>query len=212
MLLPDATTTGLTTAEAQARLAADGPDDMPLQPLSINLVTDGLPALALVMDPVSPDALTRPPRRTDQPMLGRHQWARIAAIGLLEAIVTLSVFAWALRSRDLGEARNLAFSVLVFGELLRAFAARSDRKLFWEVGAFSNLELLGVVIGSVIVQLGIHHVPATQGLFGLSDLPLADCGLALLLGLIPVTVLELTKLVRRLWAHSPGDQGAKVTA
>jgi Ca2+-transporting ATPase len=176
---------------------------LPLQLLWINLVTDGLPALALVMDPAAPDVLARPPRRQNEPMLGRRQWTTIAFTGVLQAAVTLAVFAWGLRNRNLAEARNLAFSVLVFGELLRAFAARSDSKLFWEVGALSNLKLLGVVVTSIVVQVAIHHIPATQRLFRLGDLPLVDCAVALVLGLIPVTVLELSKLVRRPWTRPP---------
>ena len=139
---------------------------LPLQLLWINLVTDGLPALALVGDPVSDDLLRRPPRKPDEPMLGRPQWTTVIVTGLLEAAVTLSVFAWALNSRGLGEARNLAFSVIVFSELFRAFAARSTTRLFWEVGAFTNLRLLGVVLVSAVVQLGLHHIPLAQSLLG----------------------------------------------
>jgi Ca2+-transporting ATPase len=171
---------------------------LPLHLLWINLVTDGLPALALVTDPVDPDAMARPPRKQDEPMLARAQWTLIGFTGLLEATVTLSVFAWALEARDLTEARNLAFSVLVFGELFRAFAARSPDRLFWEVGAFTNVRLLGVVALSVFLQLGLHHIPWAQALFQIGDLPLSDCALALGLGLIPGTVLELSKIVRRL--------------
>ncbi len=185
---------------------------LPLQLLWINLVTDGLPALALVMDPAPPDALAHPPRSPVEPILGRRQWTKVVLTGLLEASVTLAVFGWALRSRDVAEARNLAFSTLVFGELFRAFAARSDTKLFWEVGAFSNWTLLGIVFASVAVQIGIHHIPATQRLFGLGDLPLADCGLTLLLGLIPVSALELAKLARRFWTGWPRRRHAEVTA
>jgi Ca2+-transporting ATPase len=171
---------------------------LPLHLLWINLVTDGLPALALVTDPVDADAMTKPPRKPDEPMLARAQWKLIGMTGLLEATVTLGVFAWALQARDLTEARNLAFSVLVFGELFRAFAARSPDRIFWEVGAFTNLRLLGVVVVSVFLQLGLHHIPWTQKLFQIGALPLSDCALALGLGLIPVTILELTKLARRL--------------
>jgi Ca2+-transporting ATPase len=173
---------------------------LPLHLLWINLVTDGLPALALVVDPVDSDAMDRPPRNPVEPMLGRPEWTTIAFTGALQAGVTLGAFAWALQSRDLTEARNLAFSVLVFGELLRAFAARSTTRLFWEIGAFTNLRVLGVVLVSILVQLGIHHIPATQALFQIGDLPLADCALAFALGLIPVSVLELSKLLRRPWA------------
>jgi len=176
---------------------------LPLQLLWINLVTDGLPALALVMDPADDDVMTRAPRNPNEPMLGRSEWTAIGVTGLLQTVATLGVFAWALRTRNLAEARNLAFSVIVFAELFRAFAARSTTRLFWEVGAFSNLALLGVVVVSVAVQLAIHHIPATQALFHIGDLPLADCALGLLVGLFPVTAIELSKLVRRMtWGRA----------
>jgi len=98
------------------------------------VVTDGLPALALVVDPPEADVLQRPPRHPDETMLGRAQWRFILTTGLLQAVATLGVFVWALNARDLTEARNLAFFVLVFGELFRAFAARSATRVFWEVG------------------------------------------------------------------------------
>ncbi len=170
---------------------------LPLQLLWVNLVTSGLPALALVMDPPQPDAMRQPPRRPAEPMLRRADWWLVVLTGMLEATVTLAVFAWALKTRDEVAARNLAFSVLIFCELLRAFAARSPSRLFWELGAFSNLTLLGVVLLSVLVQIGIQHIPATQALFRIEGLTLAECGVALLLGLIPVSVLEVGKLFRR---------------
>ncbi|MFZ5471549.1 MAG: cation-translocating P-type ATPase [Myxococcota bacterium] len=170
---------------------------LPLHLLWINLVTDGLPALALVIDPPEHDVLSRPPRRLAEAMLGRPEWRTIAFTGMLQTVVSLTVFVWALQTRNLEEARNLTFSTLVFGELLRSFAARSPRRLFWEVGAFTNLQLLGVVVVSLLVQLGIHHIPATQALFQIGALSLGDCALTLTLGLIPVTVLELHKLARR---------------
>jgi len=180
---------------------------LPLQLLWINLVTDGLPALALVTDPVDPDAMKKPPRRPDEPMLAGPQWTLIACVGLLEASITLGVFVWALEARDLVEARNLAFSTLVFGELFRAFAARSPQRLFWQVGIFTNLRLLGVVLLSVFVQIGLHHVPWAQSVFRIGSLPFNDCLLVVALGLIPGTTLELTKLGRQLF-HAPSERPA----
>jgi Ca2+-transporting ATPase len=176
---------------------------LPLHLLWINLVTDGLPALALVMDPPDADLLRRPPRPPTEPMLGRPEWFNIAWTGILQAAVTLGVFVWGLRARDLAGARNLAFTTLVFGELFRSLASRSPTRLFWEVGAFTNLRLLGVVVASVLIQIGIQNVPALEALFQIRALSAADCLVALGLGLVPVTVLELTKLVRR--ARSRGD-------
>jgi Ca2+-transporting ATPase len=172
-------------------------------------VTDGLPALALVMDPATEDALHRPPRKPDEEILGRPEWTSIAWTGALQAAVTLSVFFWALKNRDILEARNLAFSVLVFGEVLRSFASRSRTKLFWEVGAFSNMRLVGVVIVSVAVQLAIHHMPFTRSLFEIGPLSLGDCLLSLAIGFIPVSVLEIGKLLRRLRPRL-GGKGSQI--
>ena len=177
---------------------------LPLHLLWINLVTDGLPALALVVDPVEPDVLRRPPRRADEPMLGAMEWRSVLVAGALQTLVVLSVYMWALEARGLVEARNLAFTTLVFGELLRAFAARSPDRLFWEVGVWTNLRLLAVVMTSVALQLAIHHVPFAQRLFQISGISLADCALSLLLGLVPVTAIELGKLVRRARRRAAG--------
>jgi len=169
---------------------------LPIHLLWINLVTDGLPALALVMDPTDEDVMHRPPNRPTDSLLGRREWFSIGLTAVVQSAVTLGVFAWALQERDLVEARNLAFSVLVFGELFRSFASRSATKVFWQVGALGNLKLVGVITGSVLLQLAIHHVPWTQALFEIGTLSAADCLLGLALGLVPVTVLELVKLAR----------------
>ncbi len=168
-----------------------------LQLLWVNLVTDGLPALALVVDPPTDDALARPPRRPSEPMLGKREWADIALVGALTAIVVAAVFAWALRERELLEARNLAFSVLVFSEVFRSASSRSPDKLFWEVGALTNLSLVGVLVVSTTVQISIHHLPWTQRAFDIGPISMGDCTVALLFGLVPVTVLELRKLLLR---------------
>jgi Ca2+-transporting ATPase len=170
---------------------------VPLQLLWVNLVTDGLPALALVMDPADPDILTRPPRPPAEPMLGRPEWQTILAIGLLHTVITLAVFGWALRARDVEEARSLAFSTLVFGQIFTSLALRHRRKLIWEIGAFTNLRLVAVVAVSAVLQLALGQLPATRTLFHMGDLPAVEILLPLLVGLIPVTMIELTKLLRR---------------
>jgi Ca2+-transporting ATPase len=171
---------------------------LPLHLLWINLVTDGFPALALVMDPPDPDVMARPPRRPDEPMLGRAQWLRIGIIGALEAAVVLGAFLWALRSHDLPQARGFAFSVIVFAELFRAFAARSPTRVLWELGVFTNARLVAAVALSVLAQLAIMAIPAAQTLFQVGPLSFAKVALTMALGLLPVTVLEVAKLLRPL--------------
>ncbi|HEY0705935.1 MAG TPA: HAD-IC family P-type ATPase, partial [Polyangia bacterium] len=192
---------------------------LPLQILWINLVTDGLPALALVMDPTAKDVLKRPPRAPEEPILRRAEWRNVIFTGLLEATVVLGVFSWALQTRPVTEARTLAFTTLVFAELFRSFAYRSSTRLLWEVGPFTNLRLVAVVAISLLIQLGMHDIPGMANLFQISDLAAADTVLTLALGLIPVSVIELAKLARRLGnseghapAVAPGERLRKLRA
>ena len=166
---------------------------LPLHLLWINLVTDGAPALALVTDPPGPDVMRNPPRDPAEPILGKPEWRAIALTALLQTVIVMGVYVWALEARGLEGARNLAFSALVFGELFRAFAARDAKRPFWEVGMFTNLKLLAVVAASVALQLAIHHIPAMQQLFQISPLSLADCSLTLALGCIPLMTQEAAK-------------------
>ncbi len=170
---------------------------LPLQILWVNLVTDGLPALALVTDPPGEDVLLRPPRRPSTPILGRAQWRDIALMGAIKMAVALWVFAWALPERGLPGARNLAFSTLVFGELFRAFGARSATRTFWQVGLFTNLRLFAIVLISAFFQIAIHHLPGIRQLFALEPISLADCLLTVALGLVPLAALEAAKLYRQ---------------
>ena len=174
---------------------------LPLQLLWINLATDGLPALALVTDPPADDLLERPPRPPGSAMLDRSAWLRIASVGLLEASIVLGVFAWSLRHGDVDRARSMAFSTIVFAELLRAFGARSVRQTHFEVGAFTNPRLLVVIFLSALIQFGMQQIPAVQRLFHLSPLSLLEGAATLGLGLIPVTVVELSKIARRSWSR-----------
>lgn len=170
---------------------------LPLHILWINLVTDGLPALALVTDPSDPDVMQQAPRPSREPLLGQAEWMGIIAIGALQALIALAVFVWALEARGVEEARNLAFTTLVFGELFRAFGSRSNDKTIWEIGFANNLRLLLVVLVSAIAQIYIHHVPALQELLQIGPLSSQDCLIFLLLGLVPLSVIECWKILRR---------------
>jgi P-type Ca2+ transporter type 2C len=167
---------------------------LPLQLLWINLVTDGLPALALVTDPIDPDVLRHLPRRPEAQLVDWEFLQRIAVIGCLTAGVALSAFAaeWYTHS-SLAHARSAAFFVLVIAELLRAFGARSTVRTIWQVGLFSNVRLVLVVIASFALQLAIHSVPVLHRLFGTAPISLRQCVTWMALGAVPLIVLELRK-------------------
>ena len=173
---------------------------LPIHLLWINLVTDGLPALALVMDPASPNAMRRPPRDPDELMLGKPEWKRILFNGTLETIVVLAAFVYQLKYIGIDGARSFGFATLVFSQMFRAFSARSNTRIFWEVGAFNNLWLLGVIMLTIALQISVYYIPVTKELFQLESMPLVNWIWAFLLGLIPVSVIEIQKLLRRWYA------------
>jgi Ca2+-transporting ATPase len=171
---------------------------LPLQLLWINMVVDGLTALALSLDPVADDALARPPRAPSAPVLEGSQWAAIAAFGALEAGVALAVYAAAIGPHGLSEARTLGFSTLVFSELFRAFAARSPTLPIWKVGLTSNLRLLGVVAAATGLQIALVSTAAGRVLLAAAPIPLSHLALALGAGLVPFAAIELSKALTRL--------------
>lgn len=170
---------------------------LPIHLLWINLVSDGLPALALATDPIDHDVLERPPRDPKAEIISRSFMGRVALVGCLSAAVTLTAFVYTLhRGMDLARARNAAFFVLVAEELLRAFSARSADKPLWRVGLLTNLRLLWVVLVSFALQLLISASSLVDEIFQTRQVTLTECAAGVMLGLIPLSTLELIKVLR----------------
>jgi len=167
---------------------------LPVHLLWVNFVTDGFPALALATERAHPHALRRPPRRADAGFTDPPFLRRLALAGGLIALVSLLGFRIGFRDGDAEAARALGFAVLVTSHVTWAFAARSRTRTHFGLGAFSNLRLLLVLAGTLALQVLLQSVPATAALFGLPPLSPGRFGLALALGLVPVTVIELIKL------------------
>ena len=171
---------------------------LPIQLLWINLVTDGLPAIALATDRSEVGILNRPPRQSQQSMMDKGFFKKVAFIGTLTALVTLGAFAYEyLGNGNLILAQDAAFSVLVTAELLRAFGARSDTKTIWQVGVFSNIRLFLIVSISFSLQILIHHIPILREIFGISEVSLKQCLLWVALGMVPLMILEAQKTLRK---------------
>ncbi|MGE0633244.1 MAG: cation-translocating P-type ATPase [Pseudobdellovibrionaceae bacterium] len=164
--------------------------------LWINLVTDALPALTLIADPLSPDLMKRPPRTARENILGRAEWGHILCVGLIEAFVMLGLYWYLLGHYGESHARNLIFPAVVFSQMLRAFGARSTTRIFWKVGAFSNLWLLGVVVLTGFLQLSLHYIPFSQSVFTLTPLSISDLIFILPFSVIPITLVEIWKLIK----------------
>lgn len=170
---------------------------LPIQLLWINLITDGLPAMALATDLSEPGILQRPPRDPKKPFMDARFFQRVTFVGILTSFVTLGIFAYEyLGNSDLIQARDAAFSVLVTAELLRAFGARSDTQPIWQLGFFSNIRLFFIVSISFSLQVLIHHIPMLQDIFGIGSVSGTQCLVWIGLGMIPLTILEIQKLLR----------------
>lgn len=165
--------------------------------LWINLVTDAFPALTLIADPLTPQLMKDKPRFLKERIIGKREWRVILLTGLLEAVVVLSVFEYMLLTKSEIHARSIAFTTIVFSQVFRILGARSFTQIFWKVGAFSNLWLLAVIIFTLSLQVSLHYIPLTQKLFEVSALHLADFSIIIPAALIPISIIEIVKLVRQ---------------
>ncbi len=170
--------------------------------LWINLVTDALPALTLIADPLSPNLMSRSPRSMQEQIIGKREWREILGTGFMEALIVLILYCYTYQASGEELARNYAFTTLVFSQLLRSFGARSTTRIFWEVGAFNNLWLLGVVTITGFLQISLHYLPVAQNVFGLRPLAVEDLVIVLPISLIAVTVIELRKIYFRMAGRS----------
>ena len=178
---------------------------LPVQLLWMNLVTDGLPALALAMEPPEPGLMSRPPRSSRTSILSWQLGSAILFRGLLLAAVGLVAFALLLGpdGEDVATARTMAFCIMVFGQLFLALAARSRVWTFWQLGPATNLYVFAAVALSGLLQFGIIALPFTRTIFQATTLSPMEWGVLLALSLTPVTVIELLKLGYQFFGRSP---------
>lgn len=175
---------------------------VPIQLLWINLVTDGLPALALAMEPPEPGLMQREPREPKEPILTWKMGAALIGQGALLAIVALAAFGFErYRGQSVDEARSLTFCVVVFSQLFTALAARSRKWTFWQLQPGTNPYLFAAVVISFLLQISIMALPFTRPVFEAKGHSLVEWTLLMLLALMPVTLVELTKLARQ-WRKS----------
>ncbi len=173
---------------------------MPLAPIHllwINLVTDGLPALALATDPLDPEAMRRPPRDPRAELTDRDFLATLAWTGVLTASAVAGTYVYVLASMGEALARTSAFAVLVYAELLRSFGARSDERTLFELPPHTNMKLVACVALGVALQPWNHHQPQLQAFFEVVPMGWGHCAALLAMGMLPLAGLELRKLWRR---------------
>jgi Ca2+-transporting ATPase len=169
-----------------------------IQILWINLITDGLPALALAMEPPDRGVMQRPPRPPHEPVLTLRRGWTILVHGTLVATATAVGF-WLIyqgRADRLDASRTVAFCILAFSQLFFSFACRSDRYTLPQLGLFTNRYLLAAILFSGLLQLAVVMLPFVRSVFEVStSLPSGEWLLVFLLALVPVTIVEVGKLL-----------------
>jgi Ca2+-transporting ATPase len=169
-----------------------------VQILYVNLATDGLPALALAVDPAGPDLMRRPPRDPHQGIFTRPMLALMLAGGGWSTVVNLSLFYWAISSgRSSSEAMTMTFVSLVLIEFFKSYNFRSDRHSVLE-HPFANRWLNLAILWELVVLQLVIYLPILQKPFGTFALTSTDWACILFTAGTIFPLLELAKwLVRR---------------
>ncbi|MCQ1534309.1 calcium-translocating P-type ATPase, SERCA-type [Methanosarcina sp. KYL-1] len=168
-----------------------------VQILWINLITDGLPPMALSVEPPDRGLMKQKPRDVKEGLITRREVAAALGIGGLIALQGLIVLLWSLDSGfPLAKLQTLIFTLVVFSELFNAFNWRSDRYSIFALGLFTNKPLLYAVGATVGLQLLVVYVPFMQTAFRTVPLSLADWGVILPLASTTFIAMELVKYLR----------------
>jgi len=169
---------------------------VPLQILWINLVTDGLPGLALTLEPAERGTMRRPPYEPQESIFGRGMGRDILWVGLLMALVSLGVGYWGWSNGNPAW-QTMVFTTLVLSQLGNAMALRSDRDSLFSIGPFSNRAMLGTVLLTFGLQLAVIYVPFLQAIFKTQALSASELAISLVLSTAVLWGVEIEKLIMR---------------
>jgi Ca2+-transporting ATPase len=188
---------GLVLAVFVAAVLGWPPILTPTQILWINLITNGLPALALGMEPVVADAMGHPPRRANEPLILRDELAWLLKYGTLMAVLGLGTFTFFRAEVGTETARTMTFTVLALSPLFHALNSRSRRRSVFSIGFFSNWRLLGAFGVALGLQAVAVYLPLAEKLFDTQPLTAAQAAVALAVAACVWVAGELHKLALR---------------
>lgn len=194
------------TIAAAPILGLGGVPLTPLQILWMNLVTDGLPALALAVEPPEPDVMKRPPFSPRESIFTRGLGSYMIRIGIIFAFITIILMMWAynhstsIQGNGLSPDRwkTMVFTSLCLAQMGHAIAIRSNSRLTIEMNPFSNPYVLGAVVLTTILQLMLVYVPPLRNFFGTDYISLPELGICLGFSALMFVWIELEKIVFRL--------------
>ena len=177
----------------------------PLQILWMNLVTDGVPALALAMEPAEPNVMNRPPHHPQESIFARGLGWYILRIGVVFGLVTIAFMVWALRHSQAVTGENLdpnrwktmVFTALCLAQMGHAIAMRSNTQSTWEISPFTNPYVWGSVVITTVLQLMLVYVAPLRNFFDTYLLDTTDLLACLAFSLVLFVWVEGEKLVLR---------------
>ncbi|MDH5375300.1 MAG: calcium-translocating P-type ATPase, PMCA-type [Candidatus Bathyarchaeota archaeon] len=166
-----------------------------IQILWVNLTTDGLPAIALGVDPGDPDLMERRPRDPNESVFTRDVKVYLSAVPTLMTVLLLGGYFYTLETYGLLEARTQLFTALVLMELANAVNARSLKYTVFKVGVFKNKFLWFAILSSLGLQLMVLYIPALHDIFKVTYPQLFDWAVAIAFTLTVFFSIEIGKYV-----------------
>jgi Ca2+-transporting ATPase len=167
-----------------------------LQILWINLVTDGLPGLALGVEPPERNTMKRPPYAPGESIFARGMGSHILWVGPLMGLVSLGIGLWGFRTGN-PYWQTMVFTTLTLSQMGHALSIRSNQDSLFRIGLLSNKPMLGAVLLTFVLQLLITYLPFGQSLFDIQALPFPYLLISLLLSTVIFWAVEVEKWLKR---------------
>lgn len=169
---------------------------LPIHILWINLVTDGLPGLALAAEDADKGIMKRPPRHPRESIFAHGLGTSIIWVGLLMGGATLFTQAWAITTGH-SHWQTMAFTVLCLSQMGNVLAIRSEKESLFSLGIFSNRHLIGAVTLTFALQMATIYVPFLQPIFKTDALTFSELTFALAMSSVVFTAVEIEKYFKR---------------
>ncbi len=170
---------------------------LPIHILWINLVTDGLPALALANEPAEENIMKRPPRATTESIFAQGLGLHVLWVGLLMGALCLGIQAWAVGAEN-AKWQTMVFTTLCFCQMAHVLAIKSENSFFYRSGFLTNIFLSGSVLLTFLLQLALIYLPVMNDIFSTQPLSLKELLICIGTGLIVFHAVELEKWIRKL--------------
>ncbi|HPU30837.1 MAG TPA: cation-translocating P-type ATPase C-terminal domain-containing protein [Syntrophorhabdaceae bacterium] len=169
---------------------------LPIHILWINLVTDGLPALALSMEPAEGDVMKRPPRKPKESIFAHGLGFHAVWVGLLMGVIVLLTQYWSIKTGHT-HWQTMVFTVLCLTQLGHVLAIRSEKTSLFKMGLFSNKYLFGAVLLTFFLQMATIYIPTLNRIFKIEPLTFNELIVTLILSSLVFFAVEIEKFIKR---------------